>query len=179
MMREDITRQFPDAAKEQIDAIMAIHGEDVNRAKGDAATLQKDLETARATIKTLEESKGDTAALQKKLDEYEQAEKDRKAAEAAAAERAALSGRMAAAMGERKFAHEKLHGVVLDDFAAALKAKENIGKSDKDVFEELTKDQNYFASQNPPAKNMGGFGNLPGDNDDAALRRAFGLPEKK
>ena len=32
MKREDITKQFPDATKEQIDAIMAINGEDINKA---------------------------------------------------------------------------------------------------------------------------------------------------
>lgn len=46
MKREDITKQFPDATKEQIDALMAIHGEDINKAKGDKTTLEAQLREA-------------------------------------------------------------------------------------------------------------------------------------
>ena len=38
---------------------------------------------------------------------------------------------------------------VMRDFGAALKDKANVGKGDKEIFEALTKDKGYFASQNP------------------------------
>ena len=50
MKREDITKLFPEATKEQIDALMAVNGEDINKAKGDTAQLQKDLDKARADL---------------------------------------------------------------------------------------------------------------------------------
>lgn len=50
MKRDDITKQFPDATKEQVDALMAIHGEDINKAKGDKTTLEAQLREAQEKL---------------------------------------------------------------------------------------------------------------------------------
>ena len=46
MKREDITAVFPDATKEQIDKLMGINGEDINKAKGDLDGIKAQLKKA-------------------------------------------------------------------------------------------------------------------------------------
>ena len=70
MKREDITKQFPDATKEQIDALMAINGEDINKAKGELEQVKKDLTKAQADLAAAKN--GDPEELQKAKDEAAQ-----------------------------------------------------------------------------------------------------------
>ena len=75
MKREDITRIFPDATKEQIDLLMGINGDDINKAKGDLEQVKKDLATAKTDLETakntpdpeLEKASKQVAELQKEL----------------------------------------------------------------------------------------------------------------
>ena len=53
MKREDITSLFPDATKEQIDKLMGINGNDINKAKSDTESLTTQLAAARSEIETL------------------------------------------------------------------------------------------------------------------------------
>lgn len=53
MKREDITALFPDATKEQLDKIMALHGSDINNARGGVDTLQQQLTAASAELEQL------------------------------------------------------------------------------------------------------------------------------
>lgn len=181
MTRDDVKKTFPEATDEQVKALMDIHGADIERTKAAAGTdaqklktLEADLTAAKETIKSLESANGDAAKLKKELEDYRQAEADRKKAEDAAQARAAVEARFNSAVGERKFVHEFVRNGVLGEFEKALSDKANEGKGDKDVFDQLTRDKDYFASMNPPAPNMGGIG---GDNVNAQDARAvMGLP---
>ena len=164
MKREDVSRIFEGATKEQIDQLLDLNSADIGKAKAATAQLQSDLDAANLalteaqnTIKGLESVKGNADELQKRIDAYEAAEQQRKDAEAAAAVRAEMDERMNAVLGDRKFIHEKLRSIAADEFIAAVNDKANRGKSDKDIFDALTQDKGYFASQNPPAENMGGI----------------------
>lgn len=176
MKREDISKHFPEATDEQISALLDINSRDIGKAKGDAAKVQSDLEAANTalkeaqdTIAALEAAKGNAEEIQKKLDEYIAADEKRKADEKAAAERAELMERMDAVLGDRKFFHDRLRDAVADDFCKALQDKANRSKSDKEIFDELTKDQNYFANQNAANVNMPPMGNpRPTDVKDMA-----------
>ena len=176
MKREDISKQFPDATDEQISALLDINSKDIGKAKGDTAKIQGDLDAAndalkkaQDTIAALEAAKGNAEEIQKKLDEYIAADEKRKADEKAAAERAELMERMDAVLGDRRFTHDRLRDAVADDFSKALQDKANRSKSDKEIFDELTKDQNYFANQNAPTINMPPMGNpRPTDVKDMA-----------
>lgn len=53
MKRTDITALFPEATDEQIQKIMDINGGDINKAKGDLATIQGQLTAAQAEIEQL------------------------------------------------------------------------------------------------------------------------------
>lgn len=175
MKREDIVRIFADATADQIKEIMDLHGAGINKAKGDVeqlqnqlTTAQNDLTVARNTITELEKAKGNADELQKQIDAYKQADADRQAAEAAAAEQTKLEQRMEAALNGRKFNSDFARRGVLEDFGKALKDAANVGKSDAEIFSALTKDQNVFASQNPPAPGMPGINpDIGGDDLDA------------
>lgn len=160
MKREDIAKIFEGATDEQINKILDINSADIGKAKGASGRVQEELDAANAalakandTIKTLEANKGDLEKVQKELDDYKAAEAQRIADEKAAAERAELMERMDAVLGDRKFVHARMRDIVADDFAKALADKANRGKADTEVFEAITRDQGYFASQNP-AVNM-------------------------
>lgn len=53
MKRDDITALFPDATAEQVDKLMAINGNDINKAKGDLDNLKGQLATATAELEQL------------------------------------------------------------------------------------------------------------------------------
>lgn len=76
MKREDITKVFPEATKEQIDEVLNLNGADIGRAKGDRETLEGELATARSTITQLRETVGkfdgiDAEALKKSVADWE------------------------------------------------------------------------------------------------------------
>lgn len=156
MKREDIAKIFEGATDEQINKILDINSADIGKAKDASGRVQEELDAANValakandTIKTLEANKDDLEKVQKELDDYKAAEAQRIADEKAAAERAELMERMDAVLGERKFVHDRMRDIVADDFAKALADKANRGKADTEVFEAITRDQGYFASQNP------------------------------
>lgn len=137
----------------QVKALLDMNSADItkalNRQKDDLAEVNSALTEARSTIAALEKNKGDVEALQKQIDGYRAADEARQKEAKEAAERAELEGRFNAVSSERKFIHEMVREGVMRDFADALKDKANLGKGDAEIFEALTKDKDYFASQNP------------------------------
>lgn len=175
MRKDDITRildgiTLTDAQiKELLDLNSADIGKALNKQKDELTAANDALEKANNTIRDLEKNKGDVDALQKQIDDYKAADEQREADKKAAAERAELMERMSAVLGERKFTHDRLRDVVADDFCKALQDKANRSKSDKEIFDELTKDQNYFANQNAAQVNMPPMGDpRPTDVKDMA-----------
>ena len=53
MNRDDITALFPDATTEQIDKLMTINGNDINKAKGDLEALKTQFASAQTEIEQL------------------------------------------------------------------------------------------------------------------------------
>lgn len=185
MKREDISKLFKDATEEQISALLDINSRDIGNAKGGATKLQADLDAANAalttaneTIKSLEASKGDATKLQAEIDEFKRKDAERVEAEKQAAAQAELEERFNAVSSDKKFLHDLVRKGVLEDFGKALQDKANRGKSDGDIFAALTKDKDYFASQNPP-RVMGPVGGFSGTTlNEASMRAAMGLPAK-
>jgi len=83
MKRTDITELFPEASAEQIDKLMDLNGQDINKAKGELDTLKGQLSSAqeeitkiKASVKpdTLDEVTARANALQAELDSMKRAE---------------------------------------------------------------------------------------------------------
>lgn len=94
MQRTDITKLFPDATKEQLDALMALNGADVNAAKANADELSKQLQAAQEALKkaptdakALETAQTRLADLEKQLDAMKAADAVRQLREKVAAEK--------------------------------------------------------------------------------------------
>ena len=71
MKREDITGIFPDATAEQINSLMGINGNDINRAKGNYEELQSQLTAANQQIETLQASAGELETERQKSQAFE------------------------------------------------------------------------------------------------------------
>ena len=95
--------------------------------------------------------------------EAEKAERTQAAAEARA--RQALEKRFDKAVGSRMFVHELVRQGVMADFASALADPANEGRGDRELLDELTRDQGYFALQHP-AETMAGIGDVPAADVD-------------
>lgn len=87
MKREDITKAFPDATKEQIDALMAINGADITKAKGEADKLKADLADAQKKLTEKADPPEPDKALAAQLAELKKEIRGMKAAETVRATR--------------------------------------------------------------------------------------------
>lgn len=160
MKREEVQAIFENATEDQLNRLMALNGADItreqNKYKPQLDKANADLEETRKALKDLQESSGDVDEMRRRLREYEDADARRREDEERAAEEAELNERFSTVTGEKQFVHDYVRKGVMDDFGKALKDKANRGKSDAEIFDALTKDRDYFKSQNPPAENMGG-----------------------
>ena len=96
MKRDDITALFPDATAEQIDKLMGINGNDINKAKGDLENIKSQFAAANAELEQLKtqtntdelvQAKQLASDLQKELDGMKAAESLRVMREKVAAEK--------------------------------------------------------------------------------------------
>ena len=96
MKRDDITALFPDATAEQIDKLMGINGNDINKAKGDLENIKSQFAAANAELEQLKnqtntdelvQAKQLASDLQKELDGMKAAETLRVMREKVAAEK--------------------------------------------------------------------------------------------
>ena len=83
MKRTDITELFPEATAEQVNKLMDLNGQDINKAKGELETVKEQLTAAQAEIDkikaganpdALEEATARANALQTELDSMKRAE---------------------------------------------------------------------------------------------------------
>lgn len=148
MKREEIKAIFPDATDEQLKSVMDLNGNDVEKAKGNAAArlaeakkayddLSAEFEKFKSDHTTAEDFKAKFETLQKEVAEKEAAAR----AETEKAEKAErINARFAAVLGDKKFSHEAIKADYLHKFAEAIENQNNAGKSDADILHELTKD---------------------------------------
>ena len=112
MKREDVKAIFAEATDEQLEKIMALHGSDVEKYKGEAATLKteaaekkKAFDLLRGEFERLKESNAGAADYKKKFEDLQRdiADKEKAAAQKQAAEERAaeISRRYAAAADNR------------------------------------------------------------------------------
>lgn len=166
MKREEVKQIFPEATDEQLKAVMDLNGTDVEKVKSKVTALEADLKekkenfdklnTEFETLKTAnasgEDWKAKFEALQAdNLAKEKQAEADRILKE----KTESINNRFNAVLGEKKFNHDAIRDVYLKKFGDALESKEYEGKSDADIFHDLTKDD-ATAFVGVTAVNLGG-----------------------
>lgn len=151
MKREEIKAIFPDATDEQLSKILDINGADVEKVKAKVTALEADIKDKKDAFDKLntefESLKSSNAGAEEYKSKYEalvaenaakekQAEADRILAE----KNENIKNRFSTVLGEKKFNHDAIKAEYLKKFTEALDLKENQGRSDAEIFHELTKD---------------------------------------
>lgn len=151
MKREEIKAIFADATDEQLKAVMDLNGADVEKAKSKVTALETELKEKKSdfdklntefeALKTANASGEDWKAKFEALQAENVAKEKQAEADRIAKERAeGFDRRFEAVVGDKKFSHDAIRADYRAKFETALSDKANEGKSDADVFHELTKD---------------------------------------
>ncbi len=148
------------------------------------ASKQADLDNIAKELSVLKENNATAEEWKNKYEAFaaEVKQKEEQAqAERAAKEKAdGISNRFVAVVGERKFMHEAIKTDYLKKFGEAIESKDYLGKSDADIFNELTKDD-ATAFENVSRLDLpgGATGSIGTEIDEAAARAVMGLPPIK
>lgn len=144
---------------------------------------QKDLVADREKqIEALEGASGDAEKYKKDLEDLkaqiakEKEEAERKAKEAEI--EADYKNRFNGLAGENKWRDELTEKAVYAAFKEALADENNKGKGDREIFEALTKDKNYWENPNPMDMTGLGNGNTGGSVSEADILRLMGMPDE-
>ena len=120
-----------DLDSELIDTIMAEHGKLVTKDK-------EELQTLKSQMKGLKENSKNADELQKKYDELVKENEEREASKKAKEEDDILTNNINTVFGDKKFVNDFTKNAIMNEIKTALKDSANMGKSAKDLFEEIT-----------------------------------------
>ena len=123
-----------DLDPETIDTIMAEHGKLVTKDK-------EELQTLKSKIQTLEESSKNAEELQTKFNELNKQIEEAEAQKKAKEQDDILMNNINAVIGDKKFVNDFTKNAIVDKIKVALNDDANIGKSAKDLFNEITEGQ--------------------------------------
>lgn len=191
MKREEIKAIFADATDEQLKAVMDINGADVERVKSKVTALEAELSekkeditrlnTEFETLKAANASGEDWKAKFEALQAENEAKEKRAEAERILKEKEDnITSRFDTVLGDKKFNHEAIKADYLKKFGEALENKDFEGKSDADIFHELTKDDaTAFKGVTAFRLEGGATRNVGNETDEAKARAVMGLPPLK
>lgn len=166
---------------EVIDKIMKENGKDIEGVKAkfsDYDDIKKQLETANATLEKFKDYDQTKADVEKYKAELKKSQEE-SVAKIAAMERSAKVGDF---LSDKKFVNSITHDAVKKQLADMLTDEKNAGKSLKDLFDEITKDQaDILKDENAPTPPVvpAMSGKSGKSDDDAQARAVMGLPPKK
>ena len=141
---------------EDIKNILKKHGEYIKIETDKVDTKYKDqLEDNKTTISELKAQienapkSDEMESLKTKIAEYEQQNADREAKQKAEEEDRILNDNINSVFGDKKFVNDFTKNAIVNEIKTALKDKANMGKSAKDLFEEITNGKDgIFANPN-------------------------------
>lgn len=130
---------------EQIDKVMALYGKAVGKFEKEIETLtssKKELEekinTYETKINEFNESAKDNADWKTKYEELQTTISEQEAKQKAKEEDDILTNNINAVFGDKKFVNDFTRNAIMNEIKTALKDSANMGKSAKDLFEEIT-----------------------------------------
>lgn len=143
-------------SSEDIKNILKKHGEYIKIETDKVDTKYKDqLEDNKTTISDLKAQienapkSDEMESLKTKIAEYEQQNADREAKQKAEEEDRILNDNINSVFGDKKFVNDFTKNAIVNEIKNALKDKANLGKSAKDLFEEITNGKDgIFANPN-------------------------------
>lgn len=141
MKREDLV----DLTDEQKDLVMSLYGKAITKKDKEVETLKKDNEDLKEKITTYEtkinefnENAKDNADWKNKYEELQTTIKDQEAKQKAKEEDDILTKNIIGVFGDKKFVNDFTKNAIVEQIKTALKDNANLGKSAKDLFEEIT-----------------------------------------
>ena len=143
-------------SKEEIKSIIAKHGEYI---KTETEKVEKqykeEISEYKTTIDDLKEQiknapkSDELESLKGKIADYEQKEADRIAKQKAKEEDDILTKNIVEVIGDKKFVNDYTKNSIINEVKIALKDNANLGKSAKDLFEQITNGKDgIFANPN-------------------------------
>lgn len=136
-------------SKEIIDAIMKMHGENVESTKTKISELEEKISEKENSIKDLSDkiksfdgNSEEIQSLQQKVSEYENAEKDR-----------IFKQNINEIKGSKEFYNEFTEKSLIEQLKAEISKPENSGLGTKDIFDNLTKDRTDIFKENKDTTN--------------------------
>src|SRR5699024_1849727 len=143
-------------SKEEIKSIIAKHGEYI---KTETEKVEKQYKEEINEYKTtIDDLKGqiknapksdELESLKGKIADYEQKEADRIAKQKAKEEDDILTKNIVEVIGDKKFVNDYTKNSIINEVKTALKDNANLGKSAKDLFEQITNGKDgIFANPN-------------------------------
>ena len=143
-------------SKEEIKSIIAKHGEYI---KTETEKVEKqykeEINEYKTTIDDLKEQiknapkSDELESLKGKIADYEQKEADRIAKQKAKEEDDILTKNIVEVIGDKKFVNDYTKNSIINEVKTALKDNANLGKSAKDLFEQITNGKDgLFANPN-------------------------------
>lgn len=121
-------------------------GKYVDKEKFDKKVVE--LQEANNTIKQLQNENVDIERMKSTIADYRAKEQKRINEEKAAQKNASYKARFSPLKGNNKFLNEGTENWIFNEFVKALDSDENIGKSDAEIYEFVTKDKNIYISPN-------------------------------
>ena len=184
MTRDDLRGIIEGISDEQLKKILDINSLDIGKAKRGTEELKTELEGKLAKIAdmereldTLRTSQCEAEEIKKRADELQKIIDDRRIQDEKEAKTADVESRFATVVGDAKFLNDYTKKGIFDSFCEALQNSENQGRTDREIFEEITKDtENLFAAPSDiPAvvASTMGFG---GELSRGDIREIMGLP---
>ena len=143
-------------SKEEVKSILAKHGDYLTKEKEKIDNEYKQqIEDNKTTINDLKSQiekapkSDEMESLKSKIAEYEQNEADRTAKQKAKEEDDILTNNINSVFGDKKFVNDFTKNAIMNEIKIALKDSANMGKSAKDLFEEITNGKDgIFANPN-------------------------------
>lgn len=143
-------------SQEEIKSILAEHGKSVKTETEKVENnMRKENEDLKATIDDLKEQinkapkSDEIESLKSKIAEYETKEKERKEEEDKKIFEENLNKNVLEAIGDTEFVNERTKNAIINEVKTALQDKANVGKSAKEIFENITKDStDIFKNKN-------------------------------
>lgn len=143
-----------DLDKETIDTIMAEHGKLITEAKEKAKDLEDKVKTYEAKIDELNDKTKNSEEIQKELDTLKSEIAEEKRQKEQEDLDSKLNANILEAIKDKDFVNERTKNSIVNEIKTALQDKANVGKSAKEIFDNLTKDSTDIFKNKNEIKDM-------------------------
>lgn len=140
--------------KETIDTIMAEHGKLITEAKEKTQELENKVKEYEAKIEELSSKAKTNTKIQEELDTLKKQIAEEKKQKEQEDLEATLNKNVLEAIGDKEFVNERTKNAIINEVKTALQDKANVGKSAKEIFEDITKDSTDIFKNKNELKDM-------------------------